>query len=84
MEITLSKLCPGETGTVLSVRESPLSGRLRDLGCTEGSRILFVRAAPLGDPLAFRIRGALIALRKKDADTVTVSIGTVPGKGGRL
>lgn len=84
METTLSKLCPGESGTVLYLRESPLSGRLRDLGCTQGSRILFVQAAPLGDPLAFRIRGALIALRRKDADTVIVRTGTEPEKGGGL
>lgn len=84
METTLAKLCPGETGTVLAVEDGPLSGRLRDLGFTVNSRITLAGTAPLGDPLAFRVRGALIALRKKDAALVTVRVCGRAEEGGSL
>ncbi|MBQ8642870.1 MAG: ferrous iron transport protein A [Clostridia bacterium] len=72
MEQKLHTLCLGETGIIYALRDSGISGRLRDLGFTEGSPVTCVRVSPLGDPLAFRIRGALIALRKKDAALVEI------------
>lgn len=76
MEKQLSSLHPGESGIVQCLKEGGrgLSGRLRDLGFTEGSRVTFVYQSPLGDPLAYRIRGALIALRREDAALVTVCL----------
>lgn len=76
MEMQLSSLHPGESGIIQNLHDGGrgLSGRLRDLGFTEGSRITFVYKSPLGDPLAYRVRGALIALRRKDASLVTVCL----------
>lgn len=74
MEMQLSSLHPGESGIIQRLEDGGrgLSGRLRDLGFTKGSRITFVYKSPLGDPSAYRIRGALIALRKEDAAAVIV------------
>ena len=47
--------------------EERLAGRLRDLGMTEGTRVKCLGAGPLGDPAAYLIRGAVVAIRKKDA-----------------
>ncbi|MBE6614810.1 MAG: ferrous iron transport protein A [Ruminococcaceae bacterium] len=76
MEMQLSSLQPGETGIIQHLDEGGrgLTFRLRDLGFTEGSRVTFVFQSPLGDPLAYRIRGTLIALRQKDAALVTVCL----------
>ena len=41
--------------------------RLLDLGFTPGEEIVVSHAAPLGDPLVIRVRGALLALRKREA-----------------
>lgn len=41
--------------------------RLMDLGFVEGSSVTVVRSSPLGDPTAYIIRGAIIALRREEA-----------------
>jgi len=47
--------------------------RLQDIGLVEGTRVLCVLKSPGGDPAAYLIRGAVIALRAEDADTVFVT-----------
>ena len=44
-----------------------------DLGITEGTRIQSLMRSPAGDPTAYIIRGAVIALRNKDAAHILVS-----------
>jgi DtxR family Mn-dependent transcriptional regulator len=46
--------------------------RLQDLGVLPGTRVRAEFASPAGDPVAYRIRGALIALRKEQADWIQV------------
>ena len=46
--------------------------RLLDLGFTPGEKITVTQTAPLGDPLVVRIRGTLLALRKREAAWVLV------------
>ena len=47
--------------------------RLLDLGFVEGSCITPVLVSPLHDPRAFFIRGTLIAIRKEDANLISIS-----------
>lgn len=44
--------------------------RLQDLGMVPGAFVECVGISPLGDPAAYRIRGAVIALRRRDAQAV--------------
>lgn len=46
--------------------------RLLDLGFTPGEQIVVTQQVPLGDPLIVRIRGALLALRKREAAWIWV------------
>ncbi|MGC9468320.1 MAG: FeoA domain-containing protein [Anaerolineae bacterium] len=46
--------------------------RMLDMGFVPGARISVVRKAPLGDPTEYRVKETAIALRKEDADTVSV------------
>ncbi len=46
--------------------------RLLDLGFTPGEDVIVTNAAPLGDPLIVRVRGALLALRKREAAWIWV------------
>lgn len=49
--------------------------RLADLGLTEGTSVVPLHEAPLGgDPRAYYIRGAVMALRNADADGIAVEI----------
>ena len=57
-------------------RRGHLSGgmrrRVQDLGLVPGTRVTCVRRALSGDPIAYRIRGAVVALRKCDAAQIEV------------
>ena len=47
--------------------------RLLDLGLVPGTLVSAEMRSPAGDPTAYRIRGALIALRRKQAEMILVS-----------
>ena len=46
--------------------------RLLDLGLVPGTRVTAEFTSPAGDPVAYRVRGALIALRNQQADMIYV------------
>ena len=48
--------------------------RFRDLGLTKGTRVKCVLKSPLGDPYAYDIRGAIIAIRREDASRICVEV----------
>ena len=48
--------------------------RLRDLGLVGGARIKCVLKSLLGDPAAYKIRGAIVAVRKEDSSAVLVEV----------
>ena len=69
----LSDLRDGECARVLSVKSGmELGRRLLDLGIVEGTRVKRLFSAPSGDPAAYQIRGAVIALRASDAAAIAV------------
>ena len=73
MEYALCDLKVGQSGTVVSVNaKGDILRRLLDIGIVSGTRISCVLKSPLGDPKAFLIRGAFIALRKEDSINITV------------
>ena len=49
-----------------------LRRRFMDIGLVEGTPVECLRKSPAGDPKAYLIRGAVIAIRKEDAATVMV------------
>lgn len=72
---TLASLSPGNTAVVAEL--SPACRglqrrRLMDLGVVPGTTIEAEMRSPGGDPTAYRIRGATIALRREHADLVFV------------
>ncbi|MCL2081041.1 MAG: ferrous iron transport protein A [Oscillospiraceae bacterium] len=69
----LSKLIQGERAVVLDI-SGGMRERLNDLGLIKGTAVTCVRKSPLGDPVAYLIRGAVIALRSEDSSCVTVKI----------
>lgn len=72
---TLNQLKPGEYARVLRVEgEGPLRRRLMDMGLVRGVEVELVKAAPLGDPLDFRLRGYHLALRRSEAARVRIEM----------
>lgn len=71
--IPLGELLAGEKGAVTEIDESGKSiRRLLDIGLVPGSKVETVRIAPLGDPIEFRIKGALISLRRHEANKIWI------------
>ena len=63
----MSELEPGMSGEVASLSNSgSMRQRLQDLGLIEGSRVTCLGKSLWGDPAAYRICGAVIALRRAD------------------
>ena len=50
--------------------EPAMRRRLRDIGLIPGTRVTCTAVSPAGDPAAYLIRGAVIALRGRDAGGV--------------
>ena len=71
----LSNLKPGESGTVAGIAPSCRGAerrRFMDLGILRGTTITAEMSSPGGDPMAYQIRGALIALRKNQAKQIRI------------
>lgn len=71
--MALSQLPPGRGSVVREIRCAPaLEMRLEDLGLTEGTEVRCLHKSPAGTPAAYEIRGAVIALRRGDAEQILV------------
>lgn len=71
--LRLSELPPGGEAIVLHMEnEQAMLRRLNDIGLTENTVVRCLGKSPFGDPAAYRIRGAVIALRRADASLVGV------------
>ena len=71
--VKLSSLEPGESGRVIALRSEGFERRrLLDLGITPGTVIECSYPGPMGEPVAYRVRGALIALRPEQSDQIEI------------
>lgn len=73
--IPLHLLPLGKLGVVRELKaKTSARRRLLDLGLVVGTTVEAVLKSPAGDPKAFQIRGALIALRSNEACQVIVGL----------
>lgn len=69
----LNELNCGDEAKVSDIlAKGALHRRFLDIGIIEGTNIKCVAVSPQGDPKAFLIRGAVIAIRNKDSSLITV------------
>lgn len=74
MPKSLAETKVGETVRVVSLlAEGRMRRRLADLGLIPGAEVTCLGRSPLGDPSAYLIRGAVIAIRRRDAMEVSVT-----------
>ena len=80
MNSNICRLCDMNCGTraeIISHSDSArLTERLSDIGFTPGTTVECVIKSALGDPSAFLVRGALIALRRDDSKYINVEVIT--------
>jgi len=73
MGIPMDELGRGRSAKVLGLTaQGAFRDRLLDLGLVPGTSVERVMTSPVGDPVCYRIRGAMIALRSSDAACVRV------------
>ena len=69
----LNDIAPGERARIVSQSTcGALRRRLLDMGLIEGTEVECVGRSPCGDPSAFLIRGAVIAIRSEDCGSILI------------
>lgn len=77
--LTLDQLTNKNTATIISLTSAGLNRRrMMDLGILPGTKIEIEITSPLGDPVAYRIRGAVIALRREQAREIQIRLNEEP------
>lgn len=73
IEKTLGELKVGEWGTVSRLTaQGSIRRRFCDLGIVGGTKVLCTGQSTHRDIASYLIKGAVIAIRKKDANTVAI------------
>lgn len=80
--IGLDELKPGEKGRVAGLYlAEDMKRRLQDMGLVDGAGVECIHKSPLGDPKAYLIKGAVIAIRNEDSVRIRVECETGGGYG---
>lgn len=70
---TLADIEPGQHAVVRSICSADgMKRRFMDIGLIEGTGVECLGRSPLGDPTAFLIRGAVIAIRSEDCKNIKI------------
>ncbi len=69
----LTQLNIGEHAKIKEINTTKsMKRRLYDLGMINGTVVECVLKSPSSDPIAYKIRGAVIALRNEDSDNIII------------
>ena len=84
-KMPLNRVAEGQTVRVDELLTTgSIRRRLLDIGLVEGTDIACLQRSPAGDPVAYLIRGAVIAIRSEDSANILVEPlwnGGTAGKG---
>lgn len=72
---SLNQLSPGQRASIQRIlTEGTMRRRLLDLGMIKDTEIMCLGRSPLGDPSAYLVRGAVIAIRDRDSRQILINI----------
>jgi Fe2+ transport system protein FeoA len=72
---SLDQIKAGQQAVIVALEHSGVQRRrLMDLGFVPGTRVEVALKNPLGDPTAYLVRGAVIALRRVQARHIQVAL----------
>jgi len=71
-ELSLNNLPVGQLGKVEYIKDNHLKRRFLDLGVIPGTIIKTERYSPSGNPIAFNIRGTILAIRNDESSNIIV------------
>lgn len=70
---TLAQLKPGQQAVVRRLLHTGgMRRRLQELGLLPGALVTCVGQSPGGDPMAYELLGAVVAIRRRDGEKVLV------------
>ena len=69
---TLADLRVGEKAVIESFTEESLGNQLCEMGCLPGEEVVLERKAPMGDPIAIKVSGYILSIRKSDAARIVI------------
>jgi ferrous iron transport protein A len=70
--VTVKDLVIGQSALVNALSDDALGRHLVEMGVVPGEFITVERIAPLGDPIAVRVSGLLLCIRRKEAASIQV------------
>jgi len=71
--LTLNKIPEGKVVEVKRLLSNgSMRRRLQDIGLINGTKVTCLQKSPFGDPTAYLIRGAVIAIRTEDSSNIIV------------
>ncbi len=71
---TLADLHVGEQAEIKGFTDELLSLKLLEMGCLPGTQIELTHQAPFGDPIAIKVAGYTLSMRKEEAATIQVKL----------
>jgi Fe2+ transport system protein FeoA len=72
--LNLTQLADGALARVVAVTQPGETGeRLMELGLTPGVLVSVIRRGLFGDPLQLSVRGAMLSMRRAEAESVQVA-----------
>lgn len=69
---TLADLKKREKAVITGFTDDTLSVKLMEMGCLPGTEVELELVAPLGDPIAIRVAGYHLSLRKSEAASIKI------------
>lgn len=72
---TAAEMKPGQIAVVVDVdNDHPSSHRILEVGFTPGQEIQYLSGALFNDPMAFTIRGTIVAIRRNEASCILIKL----------
>lgn len=73
--VTLTQLQPGQQGTIVAIGgRGAWRRRYMEMGLIKGEIVHVMHVAPLGDPVAYRVKGCELAMRREEAAQIRVAL----------
>ncbi|MCC7360493.1 MAG: ferrous iron transport protein A [Anaerolineales bacterium] len=73
--VTLTELRPGQAAVIVAIGGTgAVRRRYMELGLTKGEVVRVTHVAPLGDPVAYRVKGYELALRREEAEEIRAEV----------
>ena len=76
-ESNASMLKKGQSAQIIDINIDEIPLKLIEMGCLPGNEIELIQIAPMGDPLFFNVNDSKVAIRKKTARAIYISLESI-------